>query len=263
LEVIRRHVADASGPTADQTGARQRRERKALIRRRCGWRYDRWLIFRWWYRRLCRACELRESNRHHLMYYATATRRLALALGRQLAAGGRLSDPEDVFFVTAEELRTLASDPRARDWKALVAERRASRRRHAATTVPDFIPAKDSRHMRDENSLSVDGIFHGIPIGAGIVEGRVTLVRGMEDIGKVRQGDIIVTEVIDPGMASVFGLAGGLIADMGGTLSHGAIIVREYGIPAIVNVAHATSRLRDGERVKLNATEGTAHRTSA
>jgi pyruvate,water dikinase len=197
------------------------------------------------------------------MYYATATRRLALALGRRLEARGRLSHPDDVFFVTAQEFGALACEPPTRDWSALVAERRAMRQSHAAKTVPDFVPARDSPHITSQGPLNADGMLHGVPIGAGVVEGRVALVRCKEDIGKVQQGDIIVTAVIDPGMASVFGLAGGVIADMGGTLSHGAIIVREYGIPAVVNVAHATSVLKDGERVKLNATEGLVYPSSA
>jgi pyruvate,water dikinase len=266
LEVVRRHVGDVSGETVEQAVLRQRQARTAaldLIRRRCGWRYDRWIAFRWWYSRLCRACELREANRHHLMYYATATRRLALALGRRLEARGRLSHPDDVFFVTAQEFGALACEPPTRDWSALVAERRAMRQSHAAKTVPDFVPARDSPHITSQGPLNADGMLHGVPIGAGVVEGRVALVRCKEDIGKVQQGDIIVTAVIDPGMASVFGLAGGVIADMGGTLSHGAIIVREYGIPAVVNVAHATSVLKDGERVKLNATEGLVYPSSA
>jgi pyruvate,water dikinase len=266
LEVIRRHVVAASAETAEQAALRQRQDRSTAldeIRRRCGWRYDRWLIFRWWYGRLCRASELREANRHHVMHYAAATRRLAMELGRRLAAQGRLSDPDDVFFVTTDQLKELASGPPARDWKTLVAERRTMHQTRAGKTVPDFVPGSDRRSMASEGSVNGDRLLRGIPIGAGVVEGRVAVVRGKEDIGKVQQGDIIVTTVIDPGMVSLFGLAGGLIADMGGTLSHGAIIIREYGIPAIVNVVHATSVLKDGERVKLIATEGLVHRCSA
>jgi len=266
LDVIRRHVVEASRETAQQAALRQRRDGAAAlecIRRRCGWRYHRWMTFRWWYRKLCRACDLREANRHHLMYYAAATRRLALALGRRLAAEGRLSHPDDVFFVTVDEFRELACEPPTRDWNALVTERRAMHQTHADKAVPDFVPARDEGPRMSEGPLNVDGMLRGVPIGAGVVEGRVAVVRGKEDIGKVRQGDIIVTAVIDPGMASLFGLAGGVIVDMGGTLSHGAIIVREYGIPAIVNVGHATSVLKDGEHVQLNATEGRVYRSSA
>jgi rifampicin phosphotransferase len=266
LEVVRRHIANAPRETADQAAMRQQRDRAsalALIRRRFGWRYDRWLIFRYWYGRLCRASELREANRHHLMYYATATRRLAIVLGRQLTVTGRLSDPDDVFFVTTEEFKNLVCEPPTQDWKTLVAKRRATRRSHAETRVPDFVPAMELRSVTAEKLEDADVLLRGVPIGPGIAEGRVVVVRGMEDIGKVKQGDIIVTSVIDPGMATLFGLASGLIADMGGTLSHGAIIVREYGIPAIVNVFHATRTLKDGECVKLNATEGLVYRTSA
>ena len=265
LTVIRRHVAHLPGETAEQAALRQRQDRAtalALIRERCRWRYDRWLVFRWWYRRLCRTYELREANRHHLMYYAAATRRLVQALGRRLSAAGRLCDPDDIFFVTAEELKRLTCDPSVQDWQALVATRRASRRMHSESTVPDFISARDSGQMTRE-SMHADGVLRGVPIGAGVVEGRVAVVQSMEDIGKVRRGDIIVTEVIDPGAAALFGLAGGLIVDMGGTLSHGAIIVREYGIPAVVNVGPATRMLKDGEWVKLDATEGIVHRRSA
>ena len=266
LEVVRRHILYPPPDTAEQAITRQARDREASlerIRRRFGWRYDRWLVFRWWYARLCRAHELREANRHHLMYYATAVRRLVLLLGRQLAAAGRLPDCDDVFFVTTEEFRRLTDEPPALDWKALVAGRRAVRESHAETAVPDFLPAVRSRPVMETQSEDAAGSLRGISISAGVVEGRVAVVRGTEDIGKVRRGDIIVTPVIDPGASTLFGLAGGLIAEMGGTLSHGAIIVREYGIPAIVNVTLASRLLKDGEYVRVNATDGLVERISA
>jgi pyruvate,water dikinase len=101
-----------------------------------------------------------------------------------------------------------------------------------------------------------DGVFHGIPISAGKVVGPVRFVRSMEDWGRVRSGDILVVAVIDPGMAPLFGLAAGLIAEMGGTLSHGAIIAREYGLPAIANVTGITARLKEGDRISLDAGRG-------
>jgi phosphohistidine swiveling domain-containing protein len=70
-------------------------------------------------------------------------------------------------------------------------------------------------------------------------------------------GEILVVPVIDPGLAPLFGLAGGLIAEMGGTLSHGAIIAREYGLPTIANVEGATARLADGQRITVDADSGT------
>ena len=84
LEVIRAHVQQPPSETAQCMALKQEDNRVAAlaeIRQRCGWKYYRWVIFRWWHRRLCRALALRESNRHALMYYAAVTRRLALALG--------------------------------------------------------------------------------------------------------------------------------------------------------------------------------------
>ncbi|HEU5201405.1 MAG TPA: PEP-utilizing enzyme, partial [Nitrospira sp.] len=84
----------------------------------------------------------------------------------------------------------------------------------------------------------------------------VRFVRTVADWSKIRPGDIIVAPVIDPGMAPLFGIAGGLIVEMGGALSHGAIIAREYGLPTVVNVHRALSILAEGERLTLNAVQG-------
>jgi pyruvate,water dikinase len=79
----------------------------------------------------------------------------------------------------------------------------------------------------------------------------------MADWSNVTAGDIIVAPVIDPGMAPLFGIAGGLIVEMGGMLSHGAIIAREYGLPTVANVVGAMTRLHEGQRVKVDAGSGT------
>jgi pyruvate,water dikinase len=78
----------------------------------------------------------------------------------------------------------------------------------------------------------------------------------MEDWSRVGRGDILVVSVIDPGLAPLFGLAGGLIAEMGGTLSHGAIIAREYGLPTVANVHGIIARLKEGDRIRLDAERG-------
>jgi pyruvate,water dikinase len=80
------------------------------------------------------------------------------------------------------------------------------------------------------------------------------------DLAQVRAGDILVAPVIDPGMAPVFGLAAGLIVELGGLLSHGAIIAREHGLPAVANVEGATRVLQNGEQITLNADRGEIRR---
>ncbi len=95
-----------------------------------------------------------------------------------------------------------------------------------------------------------------MPISTGSVSGPVRIIRSVADWGKVTPGEILVVPVIDPGMAPLFGIAGGLIAEMGGTLSHGAIIAREYGLPTVANVEGAMARLSDGLRVTVDAGTG-------
>jgi len=93
-------------------------------------------------------------------------------------------------------------------------------------------------------------------VSTGQASGPVRLVCSADDYSKVQRGDILVTSVIDPGMAPLFGLASGIIAEMGGILSHGAIIAREYGIPAVVNIPDVTKLVTDGQMLLLDATVG-------
>jgi pyruvate,water dikinase len=191
------------------------------------------------------------------MYYSAATRSLLLRLGEWLVERGRLSSQEDIFYLTIEARADLLAGGSS-DWKGTIEARRAERDRNAMISVPDTI--QDWNDVaRSKSALSIvdsEGIFHGIPISAGQVVGPVRFVRSMEDWSRVCRGDILVVSVIDPGMAPLFGVAAGLVAEMGGTLSHGAIIAREYGLPAVANVPGITTRLKEGDRISLDAERG-------
>jgi rifampicin phosphotransferase len=258
LEAIK---VQLSGPVSTSANIieRQRAAREAAlatIKTRCGRRIDRWLIFQWWYRRLCRFFALREANRHHLMYYSTAVRNLLLRLGELLVERSVFAVREDIFYLTLRELEQLTSGP-TRDWITLVNARREERDGWMTLKVPDTIQEWDNRNeSRDQTLPNSDHLLRGIPISTGLVTGQVKFVRSTADWSKVQAGDIIVAPVIDPGMAALFGVGGGLIVEMGGVLSHGAIIAREYGLPAVVNVHRAMSILTEGERVTLNAAVG-------
>jgi phosphohistidine swiveling domain-containing protein len=260
LTVLRAQILDPTSVTpADilqrQTMARERA--LAEIHNRLGWRVHRWAIFSWWYRRLCRFFALREANRHHLMYFSAATRNLLLRFGEWLVERGRLSSQEDIFYLPIEAYPDLIAGG-STDWRGMVQARRAERDRHATMNVPDTIQdwQEVAQGMDTSSIVASEGVFHGIPISGGRVAGPVRFVRSMEDWSKVCRGDILVVPVIDPGMAPLFGLASGLVAEMGGTLSHGAIIAREYGLPAVANVHGITSGLKEGDRIILDAERG-------
>jgi len=265
LEVIKTQLEGPSA-TPEELIRRQRTVRdQALgtIRARCGWRVDRWFVFRWWYRRLCRFFSLREANRHHLMWYSLAARRLLLHLGELLVDRGVFTHKEDIFFLSLREREVMEKAP-TETWAALVEARRAEREYWKTLKVPDVIHGCDDPQTESHEFLpEADGVLRGIPVSSGTVSGPVRFVRGTMDWSRVRRGDIIVAPVIDPGMAPLFGIAGGLIVELGGTLSHGAIIAREYGLPTVANVVQAMARLSEGEHVSLDAAQGVVKRRAA
>lgn len=262
LSVLRLQLGAARIGQEDVASRQKHTSTKALadIKRRLGWRVDRWFIYRWWYRRLCRFFALREANRHHLMYFSTATRTLLLHLGDLLVTHGACDARDDIFFLTVQDRADLVSS-KSRDWRGLIRERRAERERNAAIDVPDTIRDWETATASSRLSQGSDGTgpLFGLPISTGSVAGPVRLLRSLTDWSNVKPGDILVAPVIDPGMAPLFGIAGGLIAEMGGTLSHGAIIAREYGLPTVANVEAVMTRLREGQRVRLDAAAGTIH----
>jgi pyruvate,water dikinase len=191
------------------------------------------------------------------MYYSAAVRSLLLRLGEWLVERGVLSSREDIFYLTIRERSELLAGG-ASDWRGVIQTRRADRDHYATISVPDTIRDWEETilGMDVPSSVASERILHGIPISGGKVVGPVRLVRSMEDWSRVSRGDILVVPVIDPGMAPLFGVAAGLIAEMGGTLSHGAIIAREYGLPAMANVPGITTRLKEGDRISLDAERG-------
>ncbi len=265
LGIIRGHLqAPAARSVADIRFEQQAARQAALtsIRKAFGWRLHEWAWFWLWYQALSRYLELREGSRHHLMHFLTGLRRLVLILGQRLVARGVLHSGEDLFFLSPDEV-TAAVAGSTRDWNTLVTARREARARNAQQTAPDTVPSSTIPRAKTEPDTEWDVPLKGIPISAGFVEGPVRLMLSPGDAAKVKNGDILVVPVIDPGMAPLFGLAAGLIVEMGGTLSHGAIIAREYGIPAIANIPRVTRLLRDGERVAVDASLGVITRLNS
>lgn len=264
LAVLRIQVRSGETASAEEIVSRQAQRREAALSEITN-RFGRWrhrgLIFRWWYRRLCRFCALREANRHHLMYYSTAVRHLLLRLGELMVAQGLMAQREDVFFLVLDECAALGQAS-SRDWRSLVRDRREERIRHEAVQVPDTI--RDWHETVTQcvplKSAGMGGDLHGIAVSAGTASGPVRIVRSAADWTRVQVGDILVVPVIDPGMAPLFGVAAGLVAEMGGTLSHGAIIAREYGLPVLINVPYATNLLREDEQVQIASSTGTVRR---
>jgi len=199
---------------------------------------------------------VRENMRYHADFFLARLRALTLALGRRLAGDGAVAEPTDLFFLTFAELeRAVAALDRPGEPDAPLAARAAERRtryeREALATPPAVL----------------DGAAESAPAGAarpdalagetgapGRCRGRARLVRVVGDFDRVAPGDVIVAAYADPAWTPMLDLASGLVLEAGGQLSHGAIVARELGIPALVKVEGALGSIREGDTIELDTT---------
>ncbi|MBN9534105.1 MAG: hypothetical protein J0H10_12185 [Alphaproteobacteria bacterium] len=180
-------------------------------------------------------------------------RAAARRLGHHLAAQGIVADAEDVFFLTLDDL----ANPSQNDWKSLVAQRRALHQAYRQLDVAEtFQGAPAVQAQQDQQHLSVETLS-GVGVSAGVVTGPCRVVTDPADTAAVAAGEIIVCHITDPAWTPILSLAGGMIVDIGGILSHAAVIARELGVPCIVNTRIGSKALRTGMVVRMDGTQGT------
>jgi len=181
-------------------------------------------------------------------------RKAILREAERLVRDRVIRDAEDVYFLTFEELRevvrTRSLDPR------IVDERRDAYAFYDKLTPPRVMTSEGEivtgSYRRDHLPT---GALVGIPVSTGVIEGRARVVTRMEDAA-LEEGDILVTAFTDPSWTPLFVSIKGLVTEVGGLMTHGAVIAREYGLPAVVGVEGATKRIADGQRIRVNGTEG-------
>ncbi|HEY8546681.1 MAG TPA: rifamycin-inactivating phosphotransferase [Acidimicrobiales bacterium] len=197
----------------------------------------------------------REYPKYHIVGRYFVYKQALLAEADRLVEAGVLRDREDAFFLRFEELHEAVRTHRVDE--ELIARRKADFRAHQALTPPRVITSDGEGitgvYRRDDRPAS--GLI-GLPVSAGTVEGRARVIRDMAD-ADVAPGDILVTAFTDPSWSPLFVTIGGLVTEVGGLMTHGAVVAREYGLPAVVGVQGATDRIPDGRRIRLNGTDGT------
>lgn len=182
--------------------------------------------------------------------YRQALKRLA----DQLVRTGVLQEPEQMDYLFFEELYAVVDGGRLD--AELIAKRRADYLRYARLMPPRvYTSAGESITGRLRHGELPAGALSGVPVSSGCVEGRARVVLRLED-ADLAEGDILVTAYTDPSWTPLFVGLKGLVTEIGGTLTHGAVIAREYGLPAVVSVEQATRRIRDGQRIRVNGSEG-------
>lgn len=196
----------------------------------------------------------REYPKYALVSRMLVYKRALLAEAGRLVREGALADPEDIFYLTYEELREAVRTRRVDE--ALVRRREAEFRSFHALTPPRVLTsdgeALTGSHRRDD---APPGALVGVPASTGTVEGRARVVLDLAR-ADLAAGDILVTAFTDPSWTALFVGIAGLVTEVGGQMTHGAVIAREYGLPAVVGVPRATTLIRDGQRIRLHGAEG-------
>lgn len=197
----------------------------------------------------------RENQRFYLDHMLFRERRLFMEYGRRFVERGLMDRQDDVFFLSKEEVFAMARGA-APTPRSVLAERRREFDAWRDRLPPKFVQGR----VEFDDTLSLDeGVLHvtGTSASPGRATGPVRIVESIDDIGLVQRGDILVTSNTDPGWTPVFLKLGGLITETGGILSHGAVVSREYGLPAVTAVKNARKIFRNGQKVLVDGNEGT------
>jgi pyruvate,water dikinase len=198
----------------------------------------------------------REAPKFYAIRVMGVVRAELLAIGEEFAKAGVIENRDDLVFLHIRELDALAHHDE-RDWKALIVERRSKYAREANRKQIPRVLVSDGRAFYDGLGAETDSgdIITGSPVSPGVVEGNVHIVFDPHR-SQLAPGEILVCPGTDPAWTPLFMAAGGLVTEVGGMMTHGSVVAREYGIPAVVGVHQATTRLKDGQRIRLDGTAG-------
>ena len=197
----------------------------------------------------------REYPKYGLVSRTFVYKQALMAEAERLVDAGVVSEPEDVFFLTFQEFQEAARTHAAVDDR-LIAARTEAHEAYQALTPPRVLTSEGEAlagaWRRDDVPA---GALTGLAVSAGTVEGRARVILDMAD-AEVEPGDILVTAFTDPSWSPLFVAVNGLVTEVGGLMTHGAVIAREYGLPAVVGVADATRLIQDGQRIRVHGTDG-------
>ena len=172
----------------------------------------------------------------------------------KLAQKGIIRQKEDIYYLTFEELREAVKINRL-DY-GIITKRKAEYEFYEKLTPPRLMTSEGEVIMGEYDTGNIPpGALAGVPVSTGVIEGRARVVLKLED-AIMEEGDILVTKFTDPGWTPLFVAVKGLVTEVGGMMTHGSVIAREYGIPAVVGVENATRLIKDGQRIRVNGAEG-------
>jgi phosphohistidine swiveling domain-containing protein len=222
-----------------------------------------------------------EEHDHYLDLYTHAMmRRSALGLGRRFVKDGALDDPEDIFFLIPDEVRRAGINPDQFNLRHIVDRRKSEWNEWNKQPNPPVI-LKDGFDMdqamgvlvQSNDPIALKVVVGSMPVvrpelkadlygtcgSPGVAEGPARVIMTEDELHRVQEGDILVAASTSPSWTPVFSMIKGVVVDRGASLSHAAIVGREYGIPVVMNVFEGTTKMKSGQRIKIDANLGTVY----
>jgi rifampicin phosphotransferase len=201
-----------------------------------------------------RSRPIREYPKYGIVSRYFVYKQALLEEAERLVQANVLPEKEDVFYLTFQELHDVVRSNQVDD--KLIQQRKDAFRSYHALTPPRVLTSDGEviagTYRRDDVPA---GALIGLPVSAGTVEGRARVILDMAQ-ADLEPGDILVTAHTDPSWTPVFVAITGLVTEVGGLMTHGAVIAREYGLPAVVGVLDATRLIRDGQRIRVHGSDG-------
>jgi rifampicin phosphotransferase len=196
----------------------------------------------------------REYPKYHMVSCYFVYKQALLNDADRLVQAGALRQREDIFYLRFEEFQAVVRTNQVDD--QLIRQRKDAFRSYQALTPPRVLTSDGEAVAGTYRRSDVPpGALTGLPVSAGTVQGRARVIWDMAD-ADLEPGDILVTAYTDPSWTPAFVAIKGLVTEVGGLMTHGAVIAREYGLPAVVGVEHATRLIRDGQQIRVHGTAG-------
>ena len=246
-----------SDPLENQRRLAEERERLTVqCRARLKNPIKRW-IFSHSLRRAQELTVYREKLKSQVVRQFAFTRRVLLVLGQRLHEQGGLSCRDDIFFLEVSELEPVTTGGASFDWRERIESRRREYEKNLKLNPPRIVNGRFDPNAPAWPVANADAKFlTGIPVSPGIVTGPARVILRADDYEQVLAGEILIAPFTDPAWSPYFITAAGLVVEQGGILSHGSIVAREYGLPAVTNVLSATRIIRTGDLVQVDGNRG-------
>lgn len=199
----------------------------------------------------------RENVKSEVIKLVTVLRKMLLQLGKRLADEGVLQNQDDIFFLRLEEIEPVVQSKADFDIPRVIAARRAEYDKNRTIMPPDVIFGKfdPDNYVPDSVDTDVEKLT-GLAVSPGVTAGKARVVLRADTDEQVLAGEVLVAPFTDPGWTPYFVTAAAIVMDQGGILSHGSIVAREYGIPAVVNVGQATKIIKTGQTIQVDGNRG-------